>query len=333
LGARSNGQQGVSNKTRWGKQPVEPTGSAMAGSLSTVVVALLTNLGAALAKVLAAVFTGSSAMWAEAFHAFADSGNEILLLIAQRRSVRPADERHPLGHGRAAYFWALIASMGVFGGGALLSVRQGIEALVHPQQIVSFTAAYLVLGVSFLLDGASLIQAHRQLKREARTLDRTLFEHLDLSSDPVARAVFSEDAAALVGNVVALVGVALHRAFRSAIPDGSAAIVIGILLGIVAVQLAARNGDILIGGQVSVGLRRRIGEMIACQPGVVAVTELLVTFIGPRHAWVVVRVAVDDRMSGSDVGRLCRATETALRRGIPVVARVDVVPSESRLSP
>jgi len=301
-------------------------GSRRADSLLTVAVALVANLATALAKVVAALFTGSSAMWAEAFHAFADSGNEVLLLIAQRRSGRPPDERHPLGHGRAAYFWALIAAMGVFAIGALLSVHQGIDGLVHRQPILSFRIAYLVLFVSFLLDGVSLIQAHRQLKREAQALERTLLEHLDLSSDPVVRAVFAEDAAALVGNLIAFAGIALHQATGSGISDGIAAIMVGILLGFVAFQLAARNGDILIGGQASAAFRGRIGKTIIAQPGIVAVTELVVTFIGPRQAWVVARVAIDEALSGASVEELVRATEDVLRRKSPFIARVDLVP-------
>jgi cation diffusion facilitator family transporter len=295
-------------------------------SLRTVAVALVANLATALAKVLAALFTGSSAMWAEAFHAFADSGNQVLLLLAQRRSGRPPDEQHPLGHGRAAYFWALIAAMGVFAIGAVLSVHQGIEGLVHRQPILSFRIAYFVLLVSFCLDGVSLIQAQRQLRREAQALERTFLEHLDLSSDPVVRAVFAEDAAALVGNLIAGGGIALHQVTGSAISDGIAAIMVGILLGFVAFQLAARNGDILIGGQVSAALRGRIGAMIVAQPGIVAVTELVVTFIGPRQAWVVARVVIDPAMSGAGVEKLVRTAEEVLKRKSPVIARVDLVP-------
>jgi cation diffusion facilitator family transporter len=295
-------------------------------SLRTVAVALVANLATALAKVLAALFTGSSAMWAEAFHAFADSGNQVLLLLAQRRSGRPPDEQHPLGHGRAAYFWALIAAMGVFAIGAVLSVHQGIEGLVHRQPVLSFRIAYFVLLVSFCLDGVSLIQAQRQLRREAQALERTFLEHLDLSSDPVVRAVFAEDAAALVGNLIAGAGIALHQVTGSAVSDGIAAISVGILLGFVAFQLAARNGDILIGGQVSAALRGRIGAMIVAQPGIVAVTELVVTFIGPRQAWVVARVVIDPAMSAASVEKLVRATEEILKRKSPVIARVDLVP-------
>jgi cation diffusion facilitator family transporter len=295
-------------------------------SLRTVAFALVANLGVALAKLLAALFTGSSAMVAEAFHAFADSGNEVLLLVAQRRGVRPPDERHPLGHGRAAYFWALIASLSVFGIGALLSIRQGIEGLVRQERVSSFRVAYLVLAVSFFLDGASLIQARRQLKREARTLKRKFLEHLDLSSDPVARAVFAEDAAALVGNVVAFAGIALHQATGSPIPDAIAAILIGLLLGFVAFQLAARNGDVLMGGQASVALRRKIRQVVIAQPGILEVTDLLVTFIGPRTAWVVARVAIDEALSGASVETLVRAVESILEREWSFIARVDVVP-------
>jgi cation diffusion facilitator family transporter len=300
--------------------------SQTAESLRTVLVALAANLGAAIAKLLAALFTGSNAMWAEAFHACADTGNEVLLLIAQRRSIRPADEHHPLGHGRAAYFWALIASMGVFVGGALLSVHQGVEGLLHREPTVSYRVAYLILFISFCMDGTSLIQARRQLKKDARSFTRTLREQLNLTSDPIVRAVFAEDAAALVGNLLAFAGIALRQATGSRIPDSVAAILIGLLLAFVAFQLTARNGDILGGGQVHAELRSRIGETIAAQPGVLAVTELLVTFIGPRQTWVVARVAIDAAMTGASVEQLARTTEAVLKEQSSFIARVDVVP-------
>jgi cation diffusion facilitator family transporter len=290
------------------------------------VFALVANLGTAVAKLAGALFTGSSAMFAEAFHAFADSGNEVLLLLAQRRSSRPPDERHPLGHGRAAYFWALIASLGVFAVGALLSVRQGVEDLIHPEHTTSFRVAYVILAVSFCLDSASLIQALGQLRQEARALNRRFFEHLDLSSDPVARAVFAEDAAALIGTLIAFSGIALHQVTGSPIPDGVAAVLIGLLLGFVAIQLARRNGDVLIGSQASAAMRGRIERIIVAQPGIAAVTELLVTFIGPRQAWVVARVAIDGATTGSSIEALVRTTEAVLKRESLFIARVDIVP-------
>ena len=291
-----------------------------------MVLALAANLATAVAKLGAAIFTGSSAMFAEAFHAFADTGNEALLLVAERRSVKPADDHHPLGHGRRAHFWALVASMGVFALGAVLSVRQGIVELADPEPTSSFRIAYAILGVAFLLDSVSLLQAHRQLRDEARSLNRGFLEHLDASSDPIARAVFAEDAAALMGNAIAFVGIVLHQLTGSTVPEGIAALTIGLLLGFVAFQLAARNGDILIGGQATPVVRARIGGIIAAQPGIRAVTELLVTFIGPRRAWVVARVAIDETLSGAAVQALGRAVEAVLQRESPFIARVDIVP-------
>ena len=292
----------------------------------TVLFALASNLGTALAKLLAALSTGSSAMLAGAFQAFADGGNEVLLLLAQRRGARPPDEQHPLGHGRATYFWALLASLGVFAVGTVLSVHEGIDGLVHPEPISSFRPAYVVLAISFFLDGASLIQARRQLRNEARALNRRFLEHLDLSSDPVARAVFAEDAASLVGNFLAAAGIALHQVTGSRVPDAIAAISIGVLLGLVALQLAARNGAALIGGQASAALRARIHAAIGAQTGILEVTELLVSVIGPRTAWVVARVAIDDALTGAGVETVVRAVERALRREWPFIVRVDVVP-------
>jgi cation diffusion facilitator family transporter len=300
---------------------------AQAESVRTVVVALAANLGIALAKLVAALLSRSSAMLAESFHALADAGNQVLLLVAQQRSAAPPDQKHPMGHGREAYFWALIASLGMFVTGALLSVRQGIEGLLHPRQASSFTVTYAVLLISLVLESLSLRRAYRQLQAEARTLSREFFEHLDLSSDPIARAVFAEDAVAVAGNVIAAAGIALHQLTGSAIPDGIAAISIGLALGYVAFQLAQRNVDFLIGRQASGPIHVRIEDIIESQPGVCAVTELLVTFLGPRRLWVVARIDIDDSLSGARVKELVRSTEDALTRESPFIARVDLVPA------
>ena len=295
-------------------------------SVLTVVVALAANLGIALAKLAAALLTRSSAMLAETFHAVADSGNEVLLLIAQKRSERPADQEHPLGHGREAYFWALIASLAVFVTGALLSVRQGILEMVHPTRSTSFLVAYAVLLVSLVLESVSLLRAYRQLSKEAAELSREFIEHIDLSSDPIARAIFAEDAAAVAGNVIAGIGIALHQITGSSIPDGVAAIVIGLILGYVAVELARRNGDFLIGRGAPPNIHQQVEKVIANHPGVRAVTELLVTFLGPRRLWVIARIDIDDGLSGAGVKALVEAVGQALRRDSRFIARIDLVP-------
>ena len=142
-------------------------GPGTSESLTTVLVAFAANLLIAVAKSAAAVATGSASLVAEAAHSWADSGNEIFLLIADRRSRRPADPAHPLGHGREAYVWSLFAALGLFVAGGAVSVTHGVQELIHPEPADRFVIGYIVLAVSFLLEGASFLQSARQARTEA----------------------------------------------------------------------------------------------------------------------------------------------------------------------
>jgi cation diffusion facilitator family transporter len=295
-------------------------------SLRTVVIALVANAGITVAKFIAAMVTQSSAMLAEAFHATADTGNQVLLLLADRMARRPPDAAHPVGHGREAYFWALLAALGMFFTGALLAVRQGIIELFHPAHVASPLAAYIVLGVAFCLDGASLVRVYRQLKKEAATLELEFMEHFDRSSDPVGRAVFAEDAVATVGNVIAFVGIVLDRLTGSAIPDAAGALLIGLFLAAAALDLTRRNRDFLVGRQASAAIQDGLRRLIARQPGVRRVSELWVTFVGPRKLWVVARIEIDDALEGRALKQLLRDVERAALGQSPSVVRVDLVP-------
>jgi len=295
-------------------------------SAKTVVVALAANFGITLAKLGAAIVTGSSAMLAEAFHAMADTGNELLLLLAQRQSNDPPDQDHPLGHGRAAYFWALIAALGVFLTGALLSIREGVHELLHPGESTSFMVAYVVLGISLALESASLLRAYQQLRAEAAELQRGFTEHVRLSSDPIVRAVFAEDAAAVAGNVIAGVGIGLRQLTGSHVPDAVAAILIGGILGYVALELVRRNADFLIGRRAPPTIEADIRRTILSQRGVTGVMELVVTFLGPRQVRVLTRIDIDDGLTGAEVKSLVVGIEDALCRSSPYIVRVDVVP-------
>jgi divalent metal cation (Fe/Co/Zn/Cd) transporter len=219
-----------------------------------------------------------------------------------------------------------MASLAVFFSGALLSVRQGIAALLHPStKGTSFAVAYLVLAVSLVLELVSLRRVYHQLREEAADLSREFAEHFALSSDPIGRAIFSEDAAAVIGNLVAAIGLGLHQLTGSAIPDGVAAIVIGLVLGYVALQLVRRNGDFLIGRRASAAIYQSVHTTIASQPGVRAVTELVVTFLGPRRLWVIARIDVDEALGGADVKALVRKTQEVLSAQSRFIARIDLV--------
>ncbi|HLK89061.1 MAG TPA: cation diffusion facilitator family transporter [Polyangia bacterium] len=295
-------------------------------SLRTVVIALLANAGITVAKFVAATLTRSSAMLAEAFHASADTGNQVLLLLADRLARRPADASHPIGHGREAYFWALLAALGMFFTGALLAVRQGLIELFHPRHVNSPLAAYIVLGVALCLDGMSLLRAYRQLKHEAAALEIEFLEHFDRSSDPVGRAVFAEDAVATVGNLVAFAGIILDQLTGSPVFDAAGALIIGLFLAVVALDLTRRNRDFLVGRQTSPGIQEALRRLITRQADVVGVTEVWAIYVGPRRLWVVARIRLDDALGGPALRQRLRAIARTVEQQSPAVARVDLVP-------
>src|SRR6478735_1690413 len=210
------------------------------------------NLCVALAKTVAAVISGSASMVAEAAHSWADTGNQIFLLIANRRGSRPADARHPMGHGREVYVWSLLAAVGLFVVGAAVSIWHGISELLHePGGHENYLFAYIVLGIALLFEGASFLQATRQLHDEAELYERDLLEHALATSDPTTRDVFAEDSAALVGLLIALTGIGLHQLTDNAMWDAIGSILVGVLLAVVAVILIDRNRRFLTGEPAS----------------------------------------------------------------------------------
>jgi len=267
-------------------------------STRTVLVALGAGLGVAVAKAAAAVFTGSTALAAEAAHSLADTGSDLSLFVAQRRSGRPADDQHPLGYGREAYFWALIAALGVFVVAAAFSLREGIDELIHPSATSSFAVAYAVLAISTVLDLMSIRQSAGQMIRRARHYHREFLEESRVTSDPTLRAVFAEDAVSVSGDVIALAALALNQITGSSIYQGVAAVVIALVLIRVSLRLIQRSHDFLVGswagaaggsrGHDVAGFTQpfrpadeeKVRAFLLAYPGVTAIRDLLVTFVG-----------------------------------------------------
>ena len=275
-------------------------------------VAFGANVLVAIAKSGAAVMTGSSSMLAEAAHSWADAGNEVFLVVANRRSRREPDDMHPLGHGREAYVWSLFAALGLFAAGAAVSVTHGIQQLITPEPADDFLIGYLVLAASFVLEAISFAQSIRQAKPEAQTLERDLVEHVLATSDPTLRAVFAEDAAALVGLVIAGVGLAAHQVTGSAIPDAIGSIAIGVLLGVVAVTLININRRFLVGQEVSPALRMAVLEAMLAMPEIARVTYLRLEIVGPRMLSLVADVDLTGDDRESHVAVRLRALEAKL---------------------
>ncbi|HEY7050077.1 MAG TPA: cation diffusion facilitator family transporter [Jatrophihabitantaceae bacterium] len=264
-----------------------PSESEGSESRTTVLVAFAANVLIAVAKSAAAAVTGSASLLAEAAHSWADSGNEVFLLIANRRAHRPPDAAHPFGHGREAYVWSLFAALGLFVAGAAVSVTHGIQELVRPEPASDFAVGYAVLAVAFVLEAVSFRQSLRQARPEAQSLQRDLIEHVMATSDPTLRAVFAEDAAALAGLVIAAAGLAAHQLSGSAVPDAVGSILVGLLLAVVALVLINRNRRYLVGQEADPRVRAAAIQALMANPDVARVTYLRLEVVGPRMVTVV----------------------------------------------
>jgi cation diffusion facilitator family transporter len=297
-----------------------------AGGESTVsvLVAYGANLTIAAAKTAAAVMSGSASMFAEAAHSWADTGNEVLLLIANRRSARPADSSRPLGYGREAYVWSLLAAVGLFVVGASVSVYHGVTELLRgePSSGRDYPLAYAVLAIALVLEGISFAQALRQLRGEAKRLDRDVLTHALETSDPTVRAVFAEDAAALVGIVIAALGIGLHELTGNLAWDAVGSILVGVLLGVVAVVLIDRNRRFLTGEPASTDLWDAAMSRIQQLPDVATVRYLRLEFVGPKQLFVVASVDLTGDDAESSVARRLRRLEHELETDPYVVDAV-----------
>src|SRR3954452_2935280 len=220
-------------------------------STGTVIVAGLANLAIAVAKFVGGMISHSSAMMSEAAHSLADTITEVLLFVALKRGNKPADDRHPFGYGRETYFWAFLASLATFVAGAGFSIYQGVETIISGESEGPPLVSYIVLAVSFVLEGSSLIKAVKQVRGSAARFSTSPQRYLAATTDTTVKAVTFEDSAALVGLVLAALGLFLENLTGQAVWDGIAAILIGILLLLVAISLGRANVSLLIGQAAS----------------------------------------------------------------------------------
>ncbi|RBY97350.1 cation transporter [Blastococcus sp. TF02-8] len=286
-------------------------GGGESESTGTVVVAGLANLGIAIAKLIGGLLSHSSAMLSEAAHSLADTITEVLLFIALKRGTKAPDAKHPVGYGRETYFWALLACLATFTLGAGFSIWQGVSTIRGGEEQGSPLVSYIVLAVSFVLEGSSLIKAIRQVRSEARKWGTTSRRYLAQTTDTTVKAVTFEDSAALVGLVLAALGLTLEHLTGDPVWDGVAAIAIGILLLFVAGALGRANVSLLIGQSISPRLQAELKAEIMALPQVTDVPFMLTTVIGPGQLIVSAKVDFEDTVTVADVER---ASDEAERR-------------------
>jgi len=287
-------------------------------SLRTVLIAFGANLLIAIAKSIAAVMTGSASMMAEAAHSWADAGNEIFLLIADRKGARGRDASHPMGYGRDSYVWSMFAAFGLFTAGAVVSIMHGIQELTAEEPGGHFLINYIVLAIAFVLEGSSFMQAFRQARSSARRMRSRTLEFVLATSNPTLRAVFAEDAAALIGLLLAGGGIAAHQITGSPMPDAIGSILVGVLLGVVAVILISRNRRFLVGEAISPDLRRAVLTELLRHPDIERITYLHIEFVGPSRVYLVAAVDMTGNLREDDLAVHLRRIERELEEWDPV---------------
>jgi cation diffusion facilitator family transporter len=293
---------------------------ASGGSKTAVVAAIVGNLIIATGKFVAATITGSSAMIAEGIHSLVDTGNGALLLLGIKQSTRPADEDHPFGHGKAQYFWSLIVAMSIFGIGGGMSVYEGITHIQHPSPLENPAWNYAVLAFAFVIEAISFRVALREFNK-ARKGVRPL-EFVRRSKDPSLYTVVFEDFAALLGLVVAFLGVFLGHLLENPYFDGAASIAIGLILMGVAWLLAAETRGLLLGEGADPALKRRLIEIIESDETVERVTDLLTMYMGPHDLLVNVGVEFRRGINAETVHRAIHRIEGQLQAEHPEIRRV-----------
>ncbi|PBB97637.1 cation diffusion facilitator family transporter [Mesorhizobium sp. WSM3862] len=294
------------------------------GSKRVIYAALAGNVAIALTKFAAAFFTGSSAMLSEGVHSLVDTGNGALLLYGMRRAARPPDRTHPLGHGRELYFWSFIVALLVFALGAGVSFYEGVIHIMAPEPIVNAKVNYIVLGLSFLFEGSSWLVALKEFRGQKGRLG--WFEAVRMSKDPSIYTVLFEDSAALLGLVVAFVGILSAELLGIPELDGAGSIGIAVILGATAIFLARESKGLLIGEPASPEVQRKVLAIAQEDPAVQRANGILSVHIGPEEIVAGLSIEFEDHLTAPEIEACVERLEARLKSDMPEITRLFVKP-------
>jgi cation diffusion facilitator family transporter len=295
-----------------------------------VIAALLGNAAIAVTKFVAAAFTGSSAMFAEAVHSVVDTGNQALLLIGLARAERPADARHAFGHGKEIYFWAFVVAMVLFALGAGVAIYEGLHKLADPHPMRNAGWNYLVLGIAFLFEAGAFTVAWREFDKVRGKVP--ILRAVRQSKDPALFTVLFEDSAAMLGLVVAFVGILCADQLGWLWADGVATLVIGGILAVAAVILANETKSLLIGEAASEDLVQGVMGLAQAAAFVEGVNEARTMHFGPDDVLVNLSVDARDEWTAGAIEAGVSALEATIRQRFPEVSRVFIEIQAARAS-
>jgi cation diffusion facilitator family transporter len=308
-------------------EPAGHGGEGGHGGTTAILAALAANLGIAIAKFVAFVVTGASSMLAEAIHSLADSGNQVLLLVGGRRAKRAATPEHPFGFGRDRYIYAFIVSIVLFSVGGLFAVYEGVHKLQHPEAVESPAWALGVLVVAIFLEGFSLRTAVKETA-EVKSPRESYWRFIRTARAPELPVVLLEDTAALLGLVLALLGVGTAALTGNGIYDGLGTVAIGLLLLVVAVILAVETKSLLLGESATPEDQGKI--VTALEAGRFSVIHIRTMHLGPEEILVAAKIAIAHDDTAAGIARGIDDAERRIRDAVPAARMIFLEPDLRR---
>jgi cation diffusion facilitator family transporter len=294
------------------------------GGTGHIVQSLITNLVISIAKLIAAVISGSGALLAETLHSFGDCGNQVLLLVGVRQSRRPADDKHPLGQGRAVYFWSFMVAMMLFMGGGGFSIYEGIHKMRHPEPVTDITVGLIVLGLSLALEGWATISNVREMNRRRGT--KPFLRYLRESKDSDLIVVFGENSAAVLGLIIALVAVIIAKQTGDGRWDAAGSLGIGVVLVLVAVFLAREVKSLLVGEAADPDVVTAVRQFAVDDPNLDELLQIISIQQGPGEVILAMKVRVKRGLESEEVCHAINAFELRITTQFPEVKWTFVEP-------
>jgi cation diffusion facilitator family transporter len=282
--------------------------------------ALIANLAIAIMKFIAAGFSGSSAMLSEGIHSLVDTGNSLLLLLGLKKSQKPADATHPFGHGKELYFWSLIVAILIFAVGGGMSMYEGIAHLKHPSPLQDPTLSYYILVAAMVFEGIAWYVAYKSFSK-TRT-EKNFLKALRASKDPATFTVLFEDSAAIMGLIVAFLGVYLSHHFNNPYFDGIASILIGLILAGVAIFLAAESKGLLIGEGATKQTVDSVTALATADPAVASLAPPLTMHMGPYEILLAMDIKFKSSLSSGDIEAAIVRLERSILERHPEIKRI-----------
>lgn len=289
-----------------------------------VYAAMFGNLAIALVKFVAAYITNSSAMLSEAVHSVVDTLNEILLLYGMKKAKKPGDVKHPFGYGRELYFWAFIVALLVFALGAIVSILQGIYHIIQPEEMQNPMINYIVLGIAILCEGFSWSVALKTFRKQKGNMG--YFEAFRRSKDPTTFTVLFEDTAALIGLVIALVGIFLAHQLNIPELDGVASILIGVVLAVSAWFLARETKGLLLGETADPKLRENVLNIAQQDAAVFSANGVLTEQMGAHQVIASLSLEFKDDLTSDQIEACVNRIETQIKQLHPEIIALFVKP-------